>query len=192
MGSLSIFDSLAFGFSAFAYIPYVRYILNSKTRPTMSSWICWFLMDIFLFFGMLSNGAFSWQLVAYISGCVVVLGISVWRRATLGWGAFDTICLTIVGLALVLWTITGDATEAIVIGLIAAIVGSFPLFYNLWKDPTVEAPPPWVLCSIGSAFQLLAIEEWGITQAATPLAYLGVQLLALTLISRKYFRFRSR
>ena len=186
MGNLSVYDWLAFLFSAGAYIPYVQSVLASKTRPTISSWISWGVMDVVILVGMIANGAMSWQLAAYCVGSLAVILVSLFKRATLGWTRFDTVCVTIVAFAILLWMTTGNPTTAIVASLVASSIGSFPFLKNVWEEPRNETPLPWLMFFAGSLCQLTAIKEWDITEAATPLVYLVVQVAAIIFISRKF------
>lgn len=185
MGTLSLYDWLAFGFSALAYVPYVRGVLRAKTRPTISSWLCWAAADATILVAMLTNGAISWQLVAYCVGTVVVIATSLYKGALVGWQTFDTMCVSIVALSLGLWTITGNPDLGIIFSLVAAIVGSLPFLNNIRKTPHNEQMLPWILVFLGGVFQTLSIKHWNVTETATPLAYLGLQIAALYFLGRK-------
>jgi hypothetical protein len=45
-GEITFFAILSFVFSSFAYVPYIRGVLASTTKPTLSTWISWGLMDL--------------------------------------------------------------------------------------------------------------------------------------------------
>lgn len=175
--------ALAFVFSAAAYVPYVRGILRSTARPTMSAWISWGLMDVVLLWvAIAAKSLFAFQMAAYTIGVSIVLVACISRRAHLGWTALDTKCVGIVLLSIVAWVLTGSPSLVVVICLIAAVVGTWPLIVNLREDPSRELVLPWVLVTIGSAFSIMAVPEFTLVNTLTPVVFLGLQLYILRLI----------
>jgi len=191
MGS-SQFAILSFVFSAFAYIPYVRGVFKSKTRPTISTWISWCLMDGVVLAGMVAQHQIAWQMIAYVLGCLAVISASLYCNATLGWKNLDTYCVGIVAVAVCSWAITGDPDLAIVFSLVAAIVGSVPMMVNSWKDPANEMLMPWLFIMAGGICGVLAITEYTIAGAATQWVFLAVQVIFVALITRKFSPSRSK
>jgi hypothetical protein len=158
VGSLSTFDLLALVVSVIAYVPLVRSIYTSKARPTISLWISWGLMDTAILAGMIAAGEIGWQMVAYVIGVGFVLGVCIYKKASLGWTRLDTICLLIVIVAILMWALSGDPDMAIIFSLIAAVVATIPFARNLWIDPAREIMSPWVLFLIGGIFGVMAIQ----------------------------------
>ena len=178
-----VLAAFAFLFSAAAYVPYVHAIRHSTVRPTMSSWIAWGLMDVVLLWTAISaKSLMAFQMAAYTIGVSIVLMACVSRRAYLGWNKLDTQCVGIVVLAVLSWAFFGSPSLVIVLCLVAAFVGTWPLIVNLREDPMREPALPWVLVSIGSVFGILAIREFTIVNAATPIVFLLIQVYILKLI----------
>ena len=135
MDILSIFATLSFVFSVAAYVPYTKATLASTAKPTLSAWLSWWIMDIAILAGMFAKNAVAVQMVAYVVGCAFVIGACLWRNADLGWKRLDSVCMGLVVLAIALWALSGDANFAIVMSLIAVIVGSIPMLINILKNP---------------------------------------------------------
>ncbi len=178
-----VLAALAFLFSVAAYVPYVHAIRHSTVRPTMSSWIAWGLMDVVLLWtAVAAKSLMAFQMAAYVIGVSIVLMACVSRRAYLGWNNLDTQCVGIVIFAVLSWAFFGSPSLVIVLCLVAAIVGTWPLIVNLREDPTREPVMPWLLVTIGSIFGILAIREFTIVNAATPMVFLALQMYILKLI----------
>lgn len=188
----SVFAILAFLLSASAYVPYVISVLTSDARPTISSWISWLLMDAAILAGMIVANEIAWQMVAYIVGAICVIGVSVYKGAALGWNWIDSISLVIVIIAVGLWGISGNPNVAIVLSLIAITIGSIPTVVNLWKTPTREPLLPWILILAGGICGVLAIPALNIAAALAPLWFFILQFLVVSLILRRYGKFRYK
>ncbi|MBP9669590.1 MAG: hypothetical protein KBE09_04865 [Candidatus Pacebacteria bacterium] len=174
---------VAFLLSAAAYVPYVLGILHHSARPTMSSWIAWGLMDVVLLWtAIAAKSLMAFQMAAYTFGVLIVLLACISRRAYMGWTTLDTKCVGIVVLSVIAWLMTGSASLVIVLCLIAAVVGTWPLIVNLREDPTREPVTPWILVALGSVFGIMAIREFTIVNAATPIVFLLLQVYILKLI----------
>jgi hypothetical protein len=186
MGSLSIFDILAFVFSVAAYFPYTKAVLSSKAQPTISSWISWLIMDSAILAGMLAQHTIAWQMVAYIIGVGFVIGASLWKRATIGLTRLDSFCLSVVLIAVLLWALSGDPDIAIMLSLVALIVGTIPMIVNVWRNPSREPLLPWILFLAGGVCGVFAIPLWNIAAALTPFVFLILQITIVLLVSRKF------
>lgn len=186
MGILSVYAALALVFSVSAYGPYMKSVLESTSRPTLSAWLSWWIMDIAILAGMYAKEAVAVQMIAYVIGCTFVIGACLWRRANLGWTPFDSKCIALVVSAVVLWALSGDANFAIIMSLVAVVVGCIPLMRNLWHDPTREPFLPWTLITIGGFFGFLAIPRWTIADALTPIVFGICQVVCVVLMTRRF------
>ena len=186
MDLLSILATLSFAFSVAAYVPYVKSTLSSTAKPTLSTWLSWWIMDIAILAGMFAKDAVAMQMVAYVVGCAFVIGACLWRSADLDWKRLDSVCMGLVVLAIALWALSGDANFAIVMSLVAVLIGSAPLLINILKNPEREPFLPWILITIGGLFGVAAIPQWTIAAALTPIVFAIVQVAFVVIISRKF------
>lgn len=192
MELLSIFATLSFIFSTLAYVPYTISTLTSSTRPTLSTWLSWWIMDVAILAGMFVKGAVALQMLAYVIGCAFVIGACLWRGANVGWTKVDTICMVFVLIAIVLWALSGDANFAIVLSLSAVLIGCVPMLKNILKDPAREPLFPWILVMVGGLFGIAAIPQWTIANALTPVVFAIIQVFFVILISRKFLPSRNK
>lgn len=185
---MTTFGVLAFVFSLGGYVPYVRYILTSDVRPTLSTWISFAVIDTSIFMSMLIGSTVSAQMAAYIFGTTTVLLICLYKRASLAWTRIDTVCVAIVVASVALGLLLRSTNVTIVTSLVASVVSMAPLLRNVWNDPTVEKPLPWILVLFGSIFSILDIQAYTIGNTATPTVFALLQVAAIVLIMRRGFR----
>jgi hypothetical protein len=181
------FALLSLLFTASAYIFYLIPMLRSKSQPTVSTWLSWLAMDIAIFCAMLFGEVFSIQMMTFVLGSTVVIVVCYFKKASLGWQLLDTICVSIVAVAIGMWIVSGDETTAIILSLIAATVGSIPMMVNTWRNPRNESILPWLVVFMGGIFQLLSLEEWTLLSSSASFTFLVLQITFIILISRKYF-----
>ncbi len=174
MKDLTLLTTLAFIFSALAYVPYVWSLSKSKARPTLSVWISWLVMDGAIFAAALAKDIFLYQVGAYVVGCIAIIGVSLYKNPTLGWTKLDTICTALVLAAVALWAMTGDANIAMLVSLAAMVIGSLPMYRNVWQDPSREPMLPWLLNWAGALCGVLAITEWSIAGALAALVFFAL------------------
>lgn len=179
---------LAFLFSLVAYGPYAMSIIKNKdTRPTISSWLSWLIMDAAALAGTIAAKETSWQLVAYTFGCFLVIGTCLYKGSiSLKWTRIDLICLGIVAMAAVLWPISGNPNVAIVLNVSGIIVGTLPMWKNVWEEPRREPFMPSILSLIGCVFGVLAISQWIIATAFPALTFLFLQTSTVLMICRRF------
>jgi hypothetical protein len=182
-----VFAILSFLFSAGAYVPYVKAVLVSNARPTISTWISWGVMDAALLAGMIAADEMAWQLVSYIGGVGFVIAASVYKGATLGWTRLDSVCISLVFMAVGLWTLSGNPNIAIMTSAIATTIGTIPMVRNIWHNPTREPILPWILVVIGGGFGVSAVRSWTIAAALGPVCFFILQIIIVVLISRKFY-----
>jgi len=186
MTLLAIFATLSFLFSVGAYWPYAKSVWQSKSRPTVSTWLSWWIMDLAILAGMYFKDAVAIQMVAYVIGCGIVIGACILRRANLGWKRIDTICMLLVMAAIGLWAVSGDANFAIIMSLIAICIGCVPLFFNVLEAPEREPMLPWALITTGGFFGVAAIPHYTVADALTPIVFFVVQVTFTLLIMRQF------
>ncbi len=186
MGWLSVFTITAFLLTLAGYPLYIQSLFKGGARPTISSWIAWWITDVVVFAGMVAADAIVWQMVAYSLGIGATIFVCVRKKAALGWTWLDTLCLCIVGVALVLWSFSNTPETAIILSLVAETIGTIPMFRNVWRKPESEPFLPWAIWWVGGCVGVLAIPEWSIAGAVAPILFCVLQTLVVVLIARKF------
>lgn len=177
MGTL--FGLISAGFVVTSYVPYARNVYFNKTKPPLSSWIAWFLLDLIFVLNLIALEQVPYQMLAFLSGTCIVLALSIYKGTTLQWERRDTICVLLVMAAVLIWHVSNSAEVGLVLNLFAACVSFEPMLRSIRADPLNEKPLPWSLVFMGSIFQLLASETWGFWEIVTPMTWMVLQGIAL-------------
>jgi len=182
---VAIFSVLAVVVSILAYIPYIRGILRSGTRPTVSTWLSWWIMDMAILIGMIDSGELAYQMIAYVAGSAIVIGVCLYKKASLGWQRIDTACMVIVLAAFVMYVTSNNPNLLIILAVVAVLVGSIPMLVKLWANPSNESLVPWLAAFAGGTCGVLAIPQMTISYALTPIAFFLFQILTIAFIMRR-------
>lgn len=192
-------------FSTIAFIPYVIEtweIKGSKeVRPTVSGFVCWMLSDAAIFAAMIARDMISWQMLPYVVGALVVIVLSLrknlkiahmrdevgsWMDAFMDWDRKDTVCVSIVVAAIVIWGVKHDPDYAIYLTVFSTIIGTWAVARPLSKDPYRESLLAWGTFLVGGFFGVAAIPAWTIAGAVPPILFVGVQSTMVVLTVRRF------
>lgn len=185
------FDYLALGLSLAMYYFYIRSIFGSDKRPTVSTWLCWLIMDALVLCGMAAKHTTSPQLIGYFLGTACIVGTCFYAKASLGWKWYDTLCTTLAVIAGMLSVFLRDADYAILLGLLAMVLGSIPLLYNAWRQPENEPMVAWIFNLAGAIAAVVAIENWTADEASKPL-FLILSICFNVVIARQLLPSRNK
>ncbi len=166
----------------FAYVPYNVGIWRGKTRPRISSWLVWVLLDWACFIGMLMKGEMNGVVLGFSIGATVTLVHTWWRCPDYSWTRTDMVCLAIGFLSAVLWGVEGDPTRAIMLMSIGLLVGAIPIGIHVYSNPYDEDLPTWILFGSSTICGLLAVTEWTFAKASTPVVFCVIDTSILTLL----------
>jgi len=162
---------------------YILGILRGTILPTKATWLVWTVLSTLLTLSMYEAGTLNLQILSTTGADVVVLVLTLRYGKAWAWSTFDVACIVLAGTSIALWQSTGDPLWGVVFNSLAVVLGSFPLFKEVWLNPEVEKPLPWILMMVSSICILVALRQWSIESAAQPLIYLFVPgvVVALTL-----------
>ena len=185
MDRVSFFTALAIVAVVWAYVPYIRSILSGTSRPTLSTWLSWLIVDAVILAGMIAKDSIVRQMYVYFAGTGLIVILCGVKKVTIEWKKLDSFCFGLVILALVGWYFSGNANVAITISVVANIVGSIPMLINLWKDPRNEPLRGWLYGLLAATLGVLAIPSMTIAYALTPIAFFFIQSGVIILILRR-------
>lgn len=202
-----IYMMLSVVISAGAFIPYFieTWKVNGvdDPRPTVSGFVCWVLTDIVIFAAMIAGDSISWQMVPYIVGATILIGLCLrknlliaklrgesgsLRDAFLDWSHRDSVCIAAVIAAIVIWVVNGDPDYAIYLTIFSFSVGTYAIIVPLLQNPRNESMSAWGVFLAGGIFGVLAIPAWTITGAVAPIFFAIIQALMFGLCARRYQR----
>lgn len=143
--------------SVFSTVPYIKDIIQGKTKPRMVSWAVWALL-----LGM--TAIVSWQQHQISSavlsgastiGCLVVTVLAV-RYASLRLTRMELYSLFGALVGLVLWLVLDDPMLVLIAALVVDGIAYLPTYVNGWRNPRDESRSAFMMSACGSGMVLLA------------------------------------
>jgi hypothetical protein len=135
---------------------YLAYKLG-KSKPNVSTWAIWTVMAGLnaATFMQISSVAHALQYIAGTVATFLTFGSMLWERR-FGWpNPLDVAVAAICAAGLVVWRLSGDATYANVVLLVAVLLSFVPTVRGVCHDSSREVPLPWVLWTSAYAVQVL-------------------------------------
>lgn len=172
--SPSNWSFVAFVLGICGYLPYNLAIFQRKTKPRLSSWIIWVFLDWASFAGMLMKGEVNGVVFAFSLGATFTL-LNAWLHSVgdCGWGWIDTTC-SVVGVAsAILWLFDADPTRALILMGVGLVAGNIPTYRHVLWRPEDENLLGWGISVSASTAGLLAVTEWTVAKATTPVIFAG-------------------
>lgn len=157
-----------------AFVPYIASILRHETRPSRASWVIWAVLGIVLLVSYHSSGATTtiWIPIVYATLPLIVFALS-FRYGVGGYNYLDLVCLTGAAIGLLLWKITHVPETALYLNIFVDALGFLPTYKKAYLQPASENLPAWVIGTLATLLNLLAINKWQLNIALYPL-YLAV------------------
>ncbi|MBI5045539.1 MAG: hypothetical protein HZC14_00840 [Candidatus Niyogibacteria bacterium] len=175
---LSVISGILF---AAAYIPYIRTILNGKTKPAKASWIIWASLDAIIIAGMMAENSVNYQIICAFLGSSAVATLSL-KYGIPGWSVLDKACFIGAILGIILWGTFNNPLFGIIISLGVMFVGSVPTFVSVWKDPSHEDRFAWTLFWLSCVVAIPAIPHWTVANAAQPLTFFAIETVMMYIL----------
>jgi hypothetical protein len=153
---------IAGALSLCGFIPYLRAIWQRKTRPNQATWLIWLIVGVMIASSYRAAGANStmWVPISYVIGPLITSIFAI-RFGERHWTKLDWICLIGVGIGLILWGVYRSPSLTLGINIGIDFLGALPTIRKSFRDPYSEDILSWLLFSLGSIINLLAINRWG-------------------------------
>jgi hypothetical protein len=171
-------------------VPYIRGILNGKTKPNIVSWITWTLLTGLATAALISaheyRAAFFTGAAAVETATVVMLGL---RRGYVKYTRFDVVCQIAAVVGLILWQIFNTPIIAVYAAVIIDLIGSLPTFKHSWQKSLEETWTTYAWSGIGALVALFALESYNWTSLSYPV-YIVVcnALMSVTILAARRLR----
>jgi hypothetical protein len=179
---------------AISGIPYMWGIYRRTVKkPVTSSWGIWSVVGFLFLITYYDAGArMDTTLPAAWAGFispVIIFTLSL-RYGEKSWSNLESWCVGICLVTIVLWQYLESAIVGILGAIIADAMGVIPQMKKSWNDPHDEPWFPWVAFCIGSAINILGIENWEPGQYIFPVYMtIGSFLIAVPVV---VFRMRKQ
>ncbi len=169
----------------FAIVPYIRDILNGKTRPNSVSWLGWTILLSIGAAAQIKEGA-SFSVLLLIGD---LLGTGITFLLSLKYGVtkytlFDRLSLIFGFLAIALWMITKNPLTALVLSVIADLIVSMPTIKKSFSDPMSETPSAFFIFATAAFVGVLSTTKFDVANLLFPVYLFLINILIATLSLR--------
>lgn len=166
------FGVIATALGIIGAIPYIRDTYRKKTKPHRIAWFLFLVLSIIALTSQFALGAreslifYTW----FVVNNSIIFGLSLRKKN--GYGdisKLNVFYLLLAILAIIVWKTTDSPLLALICVLIADGIGALLILIKSYKHPGTETMAMWLLGSIASLLNLLAVGSWNIELLAAPL-----------------------
>ena len=165
-----LLSAIAIALTFIAFYPYIRSIVQDKTKPHVFSWVIWATVTFVVFLAQLSDnaGAGAWPigLSGIITICVAVLAYLKKSDSTIT--RTDWLFLIAALSSLPFWYLTSDPLWAVVILTSVDILGFGPTIRKAYTYPFEEQLTFFVLIAVRNILSIMALEHYSLTTILFP------------------------
>lgn len=186
MLSKELLSAVAIALTFIAFVPYIRSILQNKTKPHAFSWIIWASVTFIVFLAQLADkgGVGAWPIG--VSGIITlyVAILAYLKKSDTIITKKDWLFFITAMTALPFWYFTSDPLWAVVILTTVDLLGFAPTFRKAYSRPYEEQLTFFIIIASRNLIAILALEHYSLTTvlfpAATALAcILFIQMVVL-------------
>lgn len=173
-----------------SYIPYIRDVLENKTKPHAFSWLIWSVLSAIAFAAQFvkHGGAGAWVTGFTTVACLVIFLLAL-RKGTRDFPVIDWVCLALAGISLLTWWLMKDPTVSVIIIIITDTLAFIPTFRKSYRNPFEETATLFVIYFFIWILALFALDSYSIATWLYP-AYGIVANAALVLMLMWWRRIR--
>ena len=180
-----IFSGLAIIITFMAFIPYIRGILQGRTKPHLFSWLIWGMTTLIVFFAQLDadGGTGAWPIG--VSGVITIYiaFLSYVKRGDISITRLDRLFFSAALLSIPCWYFTSNPMWAVILLTTIDLLGFGPTIRKAYDHPYEESLLFIFMFFLRNTFALLALESYSLTTMLFPLSICVVCLFLCMLIS---------
>jgi len=188
-----VLSVIAITLTFIAFIPYIRSILQGKTKPHAFSWIIWASVTFIVFLAQLADkgGVGAWPIG--VSGLITlyVAVLAYIKKSDNMITKKDWLFFITAMTALPLWYFTSNPLWAVIILTTVDLLGFAPTFRKAYSRPYEEQLTFFALMASRNLIAIMALEHYSLTTilfpAATALAcilFIQMVMLRRTIIKK--------
>jgi hypothetical protein len=184
----TIIGYLATVFVFIGYIPYLRDIINGKTKPHIYSWSLWGFVTLIAFALQITGGAGSGAFVTLAAAimCIAVIFLGFKYKSNVKIVFIDTVFLVLALIAVGLWLIAKQPILSAILVTMIDVFGFVPTVRKSWNKPRSETLSFYFLNTFRFALAVVSLQQYIIVTALYPIVWLSINFLyAITLIIRR-------
>lgn len=180
-----ILAALAIGLTFYAFVPYVRSIINHEIKPHVFSWVIWALTTFIVFFAQLEGGGGIGALPIGISGLITlyVAYLAYTKKADIEINKLDWFFFISALSSLPFWYFTSDPLWAVIVLTLVDAFGLAPTLRKVYLKPHEESVLFFVLITARNIMVVIALEVYSLTTVLFPATIAGFCLILVVLIT---------
>ncbi len=153
------------------FVPYYRDILKGNTKPHAFSWLIWGLVQIIAFFAQISKGGGAGAWLVGVGGlaCLSIFVFALFRGEK-EIVLLDKVSLVLALIGIVLWAITSNPLNAVILAVIVDALGFVPTYRKAYKKPKEETLITYFLSGLGFAISISALQAISLTTVLYPIS----------------------
>lgn len=135
-------------------------MVAGKAKPHKVTRLIVWLVSVVGVLGILGSASMAGIIFAgiFLARASYLLAMS-FKYGTGGASKLDKACLAIGLAAIVVYALTGSGLWAVLLGILADLIGYVPTLVKTWRKPDSEDPTFFALEGVASLFAILAIGE---------------------------------
>ena len=184
-----ILGLVAVAMTFIAFLPYIRSIMQGKTKPHVFSWVIWGLTTFVIFLAQLSDGGGAGAWAIGVSGLITmyVAILAYQKHADTLITKVDWVFFIAALAAIPLWIITEDPLWTVIILTMIDVFGFAPTFRKSFYHPFDEQLGFYVLMASRNVVVVLALEYYSVITALFPAltGLLAFVFILMVMIRRK-------
>lgn len=153
-----------------AFLPYIRSIMEGKTKPHVFSWVIWSSTTFIVFLAQLSDkgGAGAWPLGVSSIISLYVAFLAYEKKSDITITPSDWLFFVMAMGSLPLWYFTSDPLWVVIILTSVDVMGFGPTFRKAYKKPFEEQLQFFTLMGVREFFSVGALENYSLTTLIFP------------------------
>lgn len=180
-------SAVAITLTFYAFFPYIRSILQGKTKPHVFSWVIWGSTTFIVFLAQLAGngGAGAWPIG--VSGIITiyVACLAYIKKSDSTVTRTDWIFLTTAMTSLPLWYLTSDPLWAVAILTSVDVIGFGPTLRKAYNHPFEEQLMFFVLMAMRNVIAISALANYSATTVLFPAATGAMCLIFIIMVSHR-------
>jgi hypothetical protein len=179
------FSAIAIALTFIAFFPYIRSILQGKTKPPVFSWVIWGGTTFVVFLAQLADkgGVGAWPIG--ISGLITiyVAFLAYLKKADSAITGTDWVFFVVAMTSLPLWYVTSDPLWAVVILTSVDVAGFGPTFRKAYVRAFEERLTLFAIMGVRNLVSIVALEHYSLTTVLFPATISAVCLLLILMVT---------
>ncbi|MCK4587725.1 MAG: hypothetical protein KAU29_10295 [Gammaproteobacteria bacterium] len=187
MAYKELLSGFAITLTFFAFLPYIRSILQGKTRPHVFSWVIWGSTTFVVFLAQLSDGGGAGAWPIGVSGIITlyVAFLAYTKKSDSAITRTDWGFLLLAMTSLPIWYITSDPLWAVVILTTVDLIGFGPTFRKAYHSPYEEQLVFYGLMATRNIIAVMALQHYSLTTVLFPAALAGACLVFIPMVAHR-------